>query len=134
MKRNAILLAILVALGIILSLYVYQGIVEGHPMSTILFSIAFLITAMFAGKITAEFRALARSLRTRDRIAALLLPLTGDAAHASVLAEHLVLRRTTLAEWPEIPHAQSLEIVRLLAKVAGTTPHKKAGASSAPEQ
>lgn len=116
MKLKAVILAILVILGIMLSLYVYRGIVDDQVLSAILFSIAFLLAAMFAAKIAAEFRQLNKYLRARNRIQAIILPLVGDERHASVLAENLVLRKTKLENWPEIPENETHEIKLILSK------------------
>ncbi|MDE2097216.1 MAG: hypothetical protein KGL39_08210 [Patescibacteria group bacterium] len=116
MKLKAVILAILVILGIMLSLYVYRGIVDDQVLSAILFSIAFLLAAMFAAKIAAEFRQLNKYLRARNRIQAIILPLVGDERHASVLAENLVLRKTKLENWPEIPENETHEIKFILSK------------------
>jgi hypothetical protein len=125
MKRNAILLAVLVVLGIVLSLYVYQGIVDGDAAGIALSSIAFLITAMFAGKLIAGFRTLRKSMRARDAIVTILLPVIHDAAHARALAENLVLRNTTLEAWPELPNEQTRKIADILAKMARRARHAK---------
>lgn len=120
MKLKAAILATLIILGIILSLYVYWGIVEQKTLSAILFLIAFLITAMFSAKIMAEFRQLNKYVRARNIIRAILLPLTEDKKHAAVLAENLVLRRTNLEDWPEIPKNKSREISLILSRIAGS--------------
>ena len=117
MKLKAIILAILVILGIVLSLYVYWGIVEDQVLSAILFSIAFLLTAMFAAKIAAGFKQLNKYLIARNRIQEIILPLVGDEKYASVLAENLVLRKTKLEDWPEIPKNETREIKLILSKV-----------------
>lgn len=117
MKLKAVILVVLVVLGIVLSLYVYWGIVEDQVLNAILFSIAFLLTTMFAAKIAAEFKQLNKYLRARNKIQEIVRPLVGDERHASILAENLVLHKTKLEDWPEIPENETYKINLILSKI-----------------
>lgn len=117
MKFKAIILAILIALGILISLYVYWGIVAHHLLSAGLFCGALLIDAMYSAKIMTEFRQLKKKVQARDGIRNILFPLIKDKTHATVLAENLVLHQTTLSQWPEIPRGEAERIEQILSKI-----------------
>ncbi len=122
MKARSVVLGTLIIFGIVLSLYIYEGIIERKFLYAGSLFVAFLLTAMFAAKIMSEFRQLSKYVTARNKIRDILLPVTKSEGHASILAENLVLRRTAIKDWPEIPKEKA-EAISLLLKTrkAATT-------------
>ncbi len=117
MKIKAAILGVLIVLGIIMSLYVYFGIVEHRVLSAASFFIAFLLTAMFSAKIMAEFRQLNKYVSARNKIKNILLPVTGNENYASILADNLVLHKTEIENWTEMPKSKIQEITIILKSI-----------------
>lgn len=114
MKFKAAILTLLIFFGIVLSLYVYWGIVSHNFLKAGMFFVAFLVTAMYAAKIMVGFRELNKSISARNKIQEILSPITGDKKHSFVLAENLVLRKTDIKNWPEIPQQERERIGAIL--------------------
>jgi hypothetical protein len=102
-KIKSLILFSLIIVGIYFTYNAYESIIHINFYLSVIYIAIVLFIAFYTTRLFYEFRYMYRLLKVRGEIIKILLKLKINKKEANILAENLVLKKTDVKSWDEIP-------------------------------
>ncbi len=102
-RIKSFILFALIIIGIYFTYNAYESVVHLNLYLSVIYIAIVLSIAFYTTRLFYEFRYMYRLLKVRGEIINILLKLKINKKEANVLAENLVLKKTDIESWKEIP-------------------------------
>lgn len=102
-KIKSLILFSLMIIGIYFTYNAYESIIHINFYLSVIYIAIVLFIAFYTTRLFYEFRYMYRLLKVRSEIISILLKLKINKKEANIFAENLVLKKTDISVWNEIP-------------------------------
>ncbi len=102
-RIKSLILFALIVVGIYFTYNAYESVVHLNFYLSVIYVAIVLFIAFYTTKLFYEFRYMYRLLKVRSEVVSILLKLKINKGEANILAENLVLKKTDIKSWNEIP-------------------------------